>query len=106
MTGFCASITDTSKAPKHQKIAEKCLLSCIFYGDDDTLAEDVEGGLEFFGLGLVVGIEHAPDDGFANTEAPGELGVRDALLPHGQVEREFTGDPQRHGNQTLASFWF
>ena len=43
----------------------------VFVGHDDSLTENFEGGLQFFGSGVVVGVEHAADDGLSNVEAAG-----------------------------------
>src|SRR5438552_494999 len=54
--------------------------------DREHLTELGEGCLQLLGLGGVVRVEHAADDGLADAEAARQLAVRDPLLTHGGVE--------------------
>ena len=78
--------------------------SGVLNSDDETLAESGEGGLEPFGLGRVVRVQHAPDYGFTNAQAPGEFVVGNPHLFHRQVQSQLAGDPKRRWYQALPAF--
>ena len=81
----------------------EAVLSGIADFDGHLLAEGSEGRLYFLGPGGVFGIEHAADHPLMESQAAGQLGVADAPIAHGQAEREFGRQPQRHGYQALAA---
>ena len=69
------------------------------------LAEDAEGRLEFSGFVVVVGVEHAADDGFTDTEPAGEFGPGDAGVGNGPVECEFGAIQKGMGTGFWCGMW-
>ncbi len=67
------------------------------------LTLDREGGLNLLGFRAVFGIEHSADYPLMDPQSPCEFRVADALIAHGQVERELRGQPEWHRNQALTT---
>ena len=78
-------------------------LSGVFKGSDNAFAKLGEGCLDALRLGGVLGIEHAADDGFADAEVAGEVGVTEAGFLHGEVDGEFGGKGERDADGVLAA---
>src|SRR6266568_40289 len=67
------------------------------------LAECRERGFELIHAGSVPQVEQAIDLGHVPAEAPRKLGLLDAGLAHGFVEREFRGREDGEGYHLLAA---
>lgn len=79
-------------------------LSRVLHVHSEPLAQNSQGSLDLLRFSFVGGIEHAPNHAFIHVQPSRKLGIIDVLVPHGEVEREFRGEPPRHWDHSLASF--